>query len=226
MAIAFVLLAIQSKSNKSFLVFCCSALLFQFSSVVFLIIAFAVRYFESFSLKIFRVALVSIPLAALFFASGVVDPYEIVRLLLPESLKFKIDIYEEEETSMGTLRLVTTAYLLFIAYHLFKKAKINNTITTLKTQMIVNALLCTLLIPYSIIIFQNSYAFFGRALVFSLILLSISGAILHKEALKEGQSKIGLLPIYGLGALSFSYYFISLYLYSDVYLPYKSVLHI
>ena len=222
-AIAFVLLAVLSRKDRSFIVFSFLALSFQFSTVIFIILAFMARHYESISLKFFRFALIFIPISAAIFAAGVVDSYSLIKLALPDSLAFKVDLYNEEVTSLGTFRLGTVAYVIFLATYLSKKLRKNYFVTTLESRIITTSLLSTLLIPYSLLAFPNSYAFYGRALVFALILLSISGAILHKYTIQNSQNIKDLLPIHGAAALSLIYYFLTLYLYSEVFFPYNSI---
>jgi len=222
-AIAFILLAIQTKNNKSFVLFCCFAFIFQFSTIIFGLLVFLARFYESFSLKFFRSVLFLMPVTAFIISLGLVEPYELLKLLLPESLEFKIDIYKEEETSLGMLRLVSVGYLIFFANYIYIKLKNLVLLTCLERRVVVCTLLGALLVPYSLILFPNSYAFYGRAVVFVLIVSSFSGAILHKRVLKQRRSMISLGPIYGLGVLSVFYYFVTLFTYSNIYLPYRSI---
>lgn len=222
-AIALVLLAILSRRNTSFMALSCFALVFHFSTAIFIALAFLARHHELFSRKIFRLAIIFIPISFTLVTLGAIEPYSILRFILPETLSFKVEIYEGEETPLGAFRIITISYLIFVAIFLSVKFNKYHSPSTLERRVITTALLTTLLAPYSLIAFPNSYAFYGRALVFNLIILSISGAILHKHTVHNNQRRSDLTPIYGLGALSFIYYFLTLYLYSDVYLLYRSV---
>lgn len=222
LAIGFVLMAIQSKTKKSFFAFGILALSFQVSSIVFLVLSVIAKFKAGFFQKIFRAGVVGIPIAVAFVAVANLNAYDLLKTFLPENLQFKIDIYQEEETGLGVFRFATILYIIFSAVFLFISY---NKITIMKISqkyIIRISLLCSFLVPYSVVLFPNSYAFFNRGLVFTLILFSLSGSILHKYELNNSGQSFALIPFYGLGFISIAYYFVSLYIYGPVYIPYKS----
>lgn len=222
LAIGLVLLAIQSNTKKSFVIYGVLALSFQISVVIFLILGLLARFKSDYVKKIFKAGLIGIPFSLAFVMITNLSAYDLLRAFLPENFQFKIDVYQEEGTNFGIFRLVTILYIIFSSIIIFKHYKKRHALTTKHLYIMRMTLLCSLLVPYSVILFPNSYAFFNRGLVFALIILSLSGSILHKYALNNVDQEINLASFYGLGLISVAYYFIALYVYEPVYIPYKS----
>jgi EpsG family len=222
-AIGFLLLAISSKRTRFFTVFAIAALLFQFSSAIIVLLNLLTRKSESLSVATFRFALALLPIAILVLAIGLFNPYALLKFVLPQALAFKIDIYEQEETALGLLRIASAAFITFTSIHLYKLLRCQLDLSKIERQIVTTSLLTALLVPYALITFPNSYSFFGRALVFALIFLSFSGAIMQKHKLISAQNTIKLKPVYGLALLSVVYYGFSLVNYSEVLLPYRSI---
>lgn len=220
-AIAFVLFALQARSKKFFFILLTISLLFQFSVVVFVVVAVMSRFYKKLAYVIFNYGMFFMPFLALIIWLKILNPYEFLKIFIPDNLIFKIELYQEEETSVGVLRFFGVGYLMMVAYLIFNKFKNINKFQDLDSDFVIVALLSALLIPYSLLFFPNSYAFFGRILVFALIMLSFSGSILYKNI---GSRQGCLLPLYGLGLLSNLYCAVTLYIYSGVYFPYKSII--
>jgi len=222
LALGFVLMAVQSSTKKSFFALGILALSFQVTSVVFLICGVIAWFKAGFFEKLIRVGLVCIPIAIFLVRVTNIAAYDLLRIFLPENFQFKIDLYQEEDTGFGAFRFLTILYIVYCTVFLFAKYQLMRDIKVSQEYIIKLTLLCSLLVPYSVILFPNAYPFFNRSLVFSMILFSMSGSVLHKYSLGNRGPKLILIPFYGLGLLSMVYYFVTLYTYESVYIPYKS----
>lgn len=222
-AVAFVLLAVVSRDRISFLLFSILAVIFHLSVFIFLLVNIIVKINANFGVKIFKMGIIFLPIFFMVYAFGFIDFFDLIFTFMPEVYGEKIMTYKENKVELGVMRYLTTAYIMFVAIYmvgLLKKINLND---NFQSQFVISSILISLLLPYSFV-FSAAHVFYARTLMMSLIFLSISGAIFHNSLLYLGASLKYLIPVYGLGVLSLIYYFFILFIYSDGYVPYKSIL--
>lgn len=222
-AISFLFLALQSKINRNIIILFITAMFFHFSSVIFVIIILLSKINEKYFQIVFRIFIGLLPLSFALFYFGGVTGYDLIGQVAPDNLQFKVEIYQNEETAVGLLRIIMILFVIVMALFINQKMlKIKD--TTITQNIIIKAsILAALFVPHSVMFFPNSYAFFGRILVFSFLLFAFTGAIFHKQLIKGSISQNSIIPFYALGFLSTAYYVIALSTYPDDFLPYRTI---
>lgn len=224
LALSFFLLALSSKGNIKATLFGLLTLFFQYSTIPFVASLLFVKLWPTKSYNLFKILVIAAPVFLFLTWANYFGGYDLLRILTPESLAFKVSIYQEEETDFGIFRIVAIFVLTMIAIFIFKKFRKIAFGPGYLSLPIELSLIGCLQVLYASILFPNSYAFFGRALVFSLIVLAFAFAILINHY--GVTTKYGTVDFWfaGLCLLSTMYYFATLIFYTDVYIPYRFVL--
>jgi hypothetical protein len=221
LALSFIFLGIAyyKRSYLKEIIFYLIALLFHYVSILFIAIICLVRVNEIMWKKISYVAILMAPIIYLAKYLGVFNPYTILYAITPSSLHFKIEMYGEEATEIGIARYGVIAFFGVLSFIFINKLYSMESEIKLLIKIAITG---SIFILYSVMFFPNSYSFFGRILIFSMICYSI---ILSDFKFFVGNINILKKCRLILALISLTYYFLTIINYSDVYLPYRSIFY-
>ncbi len=205
---------LKNENKLKGILICLFGLLFQFSSIIYIILLLFVLYYP----KKVKYQIVSVLIVlVLFIVSLNYGMYSVLKLVSPTSLYTKIDIYEEEQSVQGSGQLFNGLYLLVCAGYITYFMRNLRTEYVFICKFAVFSLLLTI---FAIFVFPGNYVMYSRLYVLSAIfqgfamsiIFSITKNILHKLIFVA--SVCSAIIFYGR----------ILIFYSNEYGPYRSVL--
>lgn len=205
---------LRDKSKIYVVFFSLMAILFQFSSLIYLVLAWSTLYIKT------KSRLILLFLILLIFITFKINAYTLLKLITPYNLASKIETYEQlAETSEGgmgqpVLGFILLFTILFLLTFL-REAKSSTELIILKYSLY--SLSLTVLL---IFVFPTNYVMFSRVYLVASLFQSFHLSIAYS---RRSNFSFKLYAFFTI-ILNLTFYFRILTINSEFYTPYKSVI--